>query len=125
MFYVQELQKAVRRWVVFLHHLKESHKMCSSLREPNPFGYLIHVLSLNKSEAGACSVSDFLSTMGKRGTILNYVIVKPLLVGHIAFENHFAILISGMLTVYFISFERFPVKGLMRVRLKGERDKME
>ena len=43
------------------------------------------MLSLNKSEAGACSVSDFLSTMGKRGTILNYIIEKPLLVGHIAF----------------------------------------
>ena len=28
MFYVQELQKAVRCWVVFLQHLKEYRKMC-------------------------------------------------------------------------------------------------
>lgn len=44
------------------------------------------MLSLSKSEATTCYASDFLSTMEKqRITILNYIIVKPLSVGHVAF----------------------------------------
>lgn len=62
-FYVPELQKSIRYGVVLLHHLKKYHKMCYSFKESKAFRYLIHGLAFSKSEAGACSASDFLSTM--------------------------------------------------------------
>lgn len=39
------------------------------MKGAKPFGYLTEVLSLSKPEAGACSDSDFLSTMRKKALL--------------------------------------------------------
>lgn len=84
------------------------------------------MLSLSKSESGTCSGSNFLSTKEKiKVTIFNYVVTIPLLVEHIAFFWKLFYYFHFKDVNMFYLFRKVSCLMSARVKLRGERDKIE